>query len=80
MIQLIASTNLSRAIPPIRQAWVKAYEAVSPMWLQEGWREEAAMWWLAKQLDIPFAECYLDLMDIDQCERVVQVCKEERNE
>lgn len=66
----------------LRAAKHAAHTVFDPLW-QRKIREQGATWadarkagyqWLAFQLNIPFAETHIGMMDVQQCKRVVDVC------
>lgn len=65
----------------LRQAKMAAHAAFDPLWQRwkalTGLPRSKAYAWLAQQLGIPHKDCHIGMFDVDQCERVVQVCLEQ---
>ncbi|MDS4028615.1 MAG: zinc-finger-containing protein [Candidatus Contendobacter sp.] len=59
----------------LRRAKSAAHAAFDPLWKQGPWTRKQAYSWLAKQLGIAAEECHIGHFDIEQCRRVVTVCK-----
>lgn len=71
----------------LRGAKMDAHEAFDPLWQAKMRRDKctkneakrAGYRWLAKVLSIPEDRCHIAYMDVDECRRVVRVCKELRS-
>lgn len=66
----------------LREAKQQAHAAFDPRWKgtgkDYGKRRRNAYAWLAEQLGIAPANCHIGMFDVDQCRRVVEVCRQER--
>lgn len=70
----------------LRAAKQAAHAAFDPLWLRKMMREgcsksqarRAGYRWLAVQLGIPFKQCHIGYMSLDECARVVEVCTNPR--
>ena len=54
----------------------RAHGVFDPLWRSGVLSRAGAYAWLAKQLGIPQEETHIGMFDVDQCKRVVKVCKE----
>jgi hypothetical protein len=63
----------------LRQAKQKAHIAFDALWKRTTplgtFDRKGAYTWLARQLGIPRADCHIGQMDVEQCQRVVEVCQ-----
>ena len=56
-----------------------AHAVFDPLWRGKGrGARTGAYKWLAKQLGIPREECHIGMFDVEQCRRVVEVCRANR--
>lgn len=67
----------------LRLAKQQAHAAFDPLWKFHTWGDgyqtmtrNAAYGWLADQLGIARAGCHIGMFDVEQCQRVVEVCSE----
>ena len=72
------TTPLGRlANAELRKAKQRAHAAFDPLW-KGGKRKlsrSAAYSWLAKAMQMMPADCHIGMMDVGQCQRVVEVCR-----
>ena len=64
----------------LRQAKMRAHAAFDPLWRardrsQRPKTRSEAYAWLARQLGIERERCHIGEMDVEMCERVVEVCR-----
>jgi hypothetical protein len=60
----------------MRQARMRAKEAFNPLWEGGGMTRTEAYTWLAQKLGIArVEECHIGWFDVQQCNRVVEVCE-----
>jgi len=52
-----------------------AHAAFDPIWRDAGTKRSAAYAWLAAAMGIPTESCHIGMMDVDDCLRVVELCK-----
>ena len=60
----------------LRSAKMAAHAAFDPFYKRRGWRRSQAYAWLADKLGIPREETHIGMFDVDQCRKVVEVCRE----
>lgn len=53
----------------------KAHYAFDKIWKRTDMKRESVYKWLALQLGIPKKKCHISLMDYDQCEGIIELCK-----
>lgn len=66
----------------LRKAKIAAHAAFDQLWKRKMARDQihkhaarsAGYAWLAKQLDVPTADCHIGMFDVERCRRVVEVC------
>lgn len=58
----------------LRDAKMKAHAAFDPIWRENKMKRSTAYAWLAEQLGIDVTKCHIGMFDLEQCERVVEVC------
>lgn len=71
------------ANPELRRAKAEAHQAFDPLWKAKMARDEvtqkkarnAAYKWLAEQMGLPRKETHIGMFDVDQCRRVVELCR-----
>lgn len=63
----------------LREWKKRAHEAFDPLWKYGRFRgyRDAAYSWLAKRMGLPVEETHIGMFDIDQCKRVVSICRNE---
>ena len=59
----------------LRSIRIKAHAAFDPKWKQGGMSRSKAYRWLSKQLGIRFEDTHIGMFDMDQCQRVIEVCE-----
>lgn len=47
-------------------------------WQQQGWSRSAAYRWLAQNLHLPEKEAHIGMMEMDECEQVIQLCRKQQ--
>jgi hypothetical protein len=58
------------------RAWkIKAHAALDPLWRGN---RSAGYRWLARRLGIAAAECHIGLFDVETCQRVIEVCSNQK--
>jgi hypothetical protein len=68
---------------PLRTAKMAAHHAFDPLWqakrqrdgISKGKARARGYQWLAAQLGIPAKDCHLGWFDVEQCQRVVEICQ-----
>lgn len=67
----------------LRLAKQQAHAAFDPLWKFHTWTDgyqtmtrDAAYEWLADQLGMSRADCHVGMFDVEQCQRVVEICNE----
>lgn len=66
----------------LRKAKQAAHAAFDPLWkgkmrrdnVPQGRARRAGYRWLADQMGIPFKRCHIGYMNLDECQKVVEVC------
>ena len=58
----------------LRRAKVAAHNAFDPLWQVGPMTRSEAYRWLAEALGVAPADCHIGLFDLQQCQRVIQVC------
>lgn len=61
----------------LRDAKMAAHSAFDHLWQHGGMRRADAYAWLAEQMGIPRGRCHIGWMDVDDCGRVVELCRAE---
>lgn len=61
---------------PLRKARTAAHKAFDGVWKSGYLQRRQAYGWLAKQLGIPPTKCHIGSMDVDGCNKVIQVVYE----
>jgi hypothetical protein len=72
----------------LRAAKMAAHAAFDPLWRAKMARDDCSKSharksgyrWLAQQLGIPYKKTHIGEFDLDECQRVVEVCKNRRNQ
>lgn len=64
----------------LRKAKQSAHAAFDPLWQSKKMRRSAAYKWLAEQLGLTQDQTHIGLFDQAQCMRVIEVCKERREQ
>ena len=62
----------------LRHWKIQAHDAFDPLWKYgpfKGRRNEAYAW-LASQMGLPVEKTHIGMFDVQQCKRVIQICKE----
>lgn len=59
---------------PLRQAKMAAHSVFDLKWRCGGMKRKEAYGWLAEKLGIDRKECHIGMMDMEMCQRVVEVC------
>lgn len=60
----------------LRAAKIAAHAAFDPLWRGVGTRKRSEAYrWLADRLGIVWKECHIGQMDVEQCRRVVEICR-----
>lgn len=59
----------------LRVAKVMAHRAFDPLWQSGYMARRVAYKWLAYELDMANSACHIGMFDVEQCKRVVAVCK-----
>jgi hypothetical protein len=59
----------------LRAAKVAAHAAFDPLWRAGGYTRSTAYKWLQKAMDKPRALCHIGLFDVEDCRKVVELCK-----
>ena len=62
----------------LRGAKMLAHAAFDPIWKSGSVGRSAAYQWLAKAMGIPVAECHIGMFDVAQCQRVVELCQNQK--
>ena len=70
----------------LRKARRRAHEAFDPLWQAQLRRKPIQRWearrnwyqWLSHKLNIPFDDCHIGMMGIEDCQRVVTECLRKR--
>lgn len=68
------------ANPELRNAKMKAHHAFDPLWKFGGMSRDEAYRLLARLLGIKRRKCHIGLFDVDQCKKVVELCRRFRHE
>ena len=65
----------------LRELKKQAHAAFDPLWKEGRFRghRKAAYAWLSEQMNLPQEKTHIGMFDTAQCERVVQICQEERS-
>lgn len=66
------------AAPPgseLARARIEAHAAFDPFWKSGRFSRGVAYEWLAVQMKLPVQLTHMVLFDVDQCRRVVEICK-----
>lgn len=58
----------------------KAHAVFDQIWRHKHMRRESAYAWLAEQLGLPRQETHIGMFDVDQCKRVVEICRKKLEE
>ena len=61
----------------LRHAKSAAHAAFDPLWSHGARNRKSAYVWLAQQLGIAVDQCHIGYFDLEQCRRVVALCKAE---
>lgn len=59
----------------LRGRKIAAHNAFDKLWRGGGISRNQAYKWLAEQLGITPRECHIGMFDVEQCNRVVEICK-----
>ena len=59
----------------LRKEKMKAHAVFDPIWKTHRMSRKMAYAWLAKRLNIDVKDCHIGEFDVEQCRRVVAVCK-----
>ena len=59
----------------IAVARMEAHAAFDPLWQHGSMTRSAAYRWLSRQMSIPKGDCHMGRFTVDQCRRVVDLCK-----
>lgn len=62
----------------LRKAKMSAHAAFDPLWKGKKRSRRQAYAWLAHELGIDVSRCHIGEFDIEQCQRVVDVCTRKR--
>ena len=62
----------------LRKAKIAAHAAFDPIWRSNNMSRGAAYKWLANQLGMTRDECHIGMFDLDQCQKVIAVCRAAR--
>lgn len=63
-----------------RAARKQAKAAFAPLWEQDGLEKGSAYAWLAEKMGIKDVNhCHVGWFNIEQCNRVIQICNQQRN-
>lgn len=60
----------------LRQAKMEAHAAFDPLWRSGLMKRRDAYGWLAERLGIERDQCHIGYMDVVECRRVVEACRE----
>lgn len=65
----------------LRELKKLAHAAFDPLWKEGRFKghRKAAYAWLSEQMGLPQEKTHIGMFDTAQCERVVQICQEERS-
>lgn len=65
----------------LRELKKQAHAAFDPLWKEGRFKghRKAAYAWLSEQMGLPQEKTHIGMFDTAQCERVVQICQEERS-
>lgn len=65
----------------LRELKKLAHAAFDPLWKEGRFKghRKAAYAWLSEQMGLPQEKTYIGMFDTVRCERVVQICQEERS-
>ena len=61
----------------LRRWKTEAHDAFDPLWQYgrfKGKRNDAYKW-LSKQMGIPYEKTHIGMFDVDDCKRVIQICR-----
>ena len=53
----------------------QAHKAFDPLWKFGRYKRNGAYKWLAKELRINVSDCHIGMFDVDQCKKVIELCK-----
>lgn len=53
----------------------ETHEVFDHFWKSRGWTRSAAYRWLAKQLGVPEEKAHIAMMEMDECEQVIRLCR-----
>ena len=58
----------------------EAHRVFDVIWKREGLNRSKAYEWLAAQMDLPKRRTHIAYFNIEQCEQVIRICRERKNE
>lgn len=62
----------------LRRAKNRAHAAFDPLWKDGPTKRKEAYEWLSNGLGIDFKDCHIGMFNIEQCDRVVEICERMR--
>lgn len=62
----------------LRLKRIEAHQVFDSLWKSRNMDRTAAYRWLAKELGLPMRTAHIGGLEMDQCQRVIDLCKEER--
>jgi hypothetical protein len=60
----------------LKKAKMSAHAAFDPLWKNGSMKRSDAYYWLSQKLGIHVKDCHIGMFDVDQCNKVVEVCRE----
>lgn len=59
----------------LRKAKLMAHDAFDPWWKSKKMKRGEAYRWLAQQLGIDGSDCHIGMFDLETCQKVIDICK-----
>ena len=59
----------------LREAKKLAHLFFDRLWKSDSMKRKEAYQWLADKLDIPVKSCHIGMFDVEQCNKVVRLCR-----
>ena len=57
----------------------ETHQVFDALWKKQGWTRSAAYRWLAKSLQMSEENAHIGMMEMDDCERVIRLCRDYKN-
>lgn len=57
----------------------ETHRVFDQFWQENGWTRSAAYRWLAKSLHLKEREAHIGMMEMDECEQVIRLCRKHQN-